>query len=153
MGDAEIYVLHWRRSDRPGISWYIRGLKPDGSFYGSIRNELPEDDPRRSEGAGYGASIEGVLPADDDARCREIIETIRSDHGDVYLDRCASIAVWSAPGSGPYEAPIIFLYEPGDEAHSVDARLFLELIEIVERQVTKHYGAIHASGETILPGA
>ena len=127
------YNLYWRHNGTPGIVWHIRGILPDARFYGEIRRDITPE-TRKSE------LVEGVIPPDDWKRCSEILEDFATNPQECNHERpFALLGKW---GESLADADFLFEYEPGDEARSPKACQFLELKEILEKQVSKHYEGI-----------
>jgi hypothetical protein len=120
------FALLWRRDGPEGIEWFLRGILPDGSFYGSIHHYS------RRKAAG----VDGLLPAADWAQCREILGRFEVRPPFPPGPCFALLARWFETLSFP---EILFKYEPGDEATSEDARAFLQLKILLEKEVSKAY--------------
>lgn len=60
-------VLRWHEDRVPKIIWYLRGIRPDGFYYGTIRSIF--ETPRPTDNAsGISRYIDGKMtPADTDA--------------------------------------------------------------------------------------
>ena len=138
-----IYSLIWKGDGSEGIAWHIRGIEPDGSFFGEIRFDSPNLEKRK-----MGSAI-GIIPNKDWRRCCEILE----EFSKLPIDK-SSIKLISAKTTpmpiGNYASlwrrdesyrvlDIPLKYNLGDEKKSRKARLFLELKEILEKEISKSY--------------
>ena len=137
------YSLLWRNGapPKPGkIAWHIRRIKADGYFCGEIRFDSFDPDKR------LVAMLEGAISGTDLNRCLEI------------LDEFSGLPIDELSVKPPTDPPIIYdgvlirrdisseqvldvpvFYNIGDENNSEKARLFIELIEIMEKEVSKSY--------------
>ena len=98
------------------------GILPDGRFYGDILDRA----------AGWGASVQGDVA--NWSRASEILRLIGS--GPAILPRpCFARLGRYTKNVGCSE--IVFEYRLGDEDHSLAARLFVELIELLEPEIGK----------------
>jgi hypothetical protein len=72
------YSLLWIDGTSPEYTWYIRGIKPDRSFYGEIKQV--SGDIRKL------ANVEGSLSAEDYLRVLKLVEKLKltseETHGD-----------------------------------------------------------------------
>ena len=69
-------IIRWTESRSSRFHWFIRGLRPDGSFYGEVRSE--NESPRESDGAtGVGCGIEGRISNDDIKHLTQLVAQIR----------------------------------------------------------------------------
>jgi hypothetical protein len=123
------FALLWRRDGSNGVKWNLRGLRPDGSFYGSI-HEMP----RRK-----ATSVDGALEATDSVRCQEILRQLGTRPATPPGPCFALLARWE---SSPSDAEIILKYDVGDERTSEDARAFLELTALLEKEISKAYARL-----------
>ena len=63
------YVLTWSYGTNPQYHWYVRGIKPDLSFYGEVTTTF--------ERGGQQHSVSGTLTPCDYARFLELVSEIR----------------------------------------------------------------------------
>lgn len=127
-----MYRLIWRGDGSERIRWWLRGIKEDGSFYGDLL--LISPDPSRC----CGTSVDGVIPPADWRRCREILHELSSSDP---LPPGPCLALLAEAGADDRDR-IIFQYDLGDEHRSPKAALFLDLIAMLEKQVSKVYGRL-----------
>lgn len=140
------YSLLWGNGAPPEsgkIAWHIRRIKTDGYFCGEIRFDSPNADKR------LVATVEGTISGEDLSRCLEI------------LDEFSALPIDELSMKRTADPPIIYYgilirrdisseqildypvsYNLGDESDSDKARLFIELIELVEKEVSKSYHKI-----------
>ena len=128
-------VIRWAESESPRYNWFIRGLRPDGSFYGEVRSTF--DTPRATDGAaGVGRSIEGQLDRDDMERVAEFAAQIRT-HPAPDTD----LPVNGVLADGPIGDPII-LYRHPNSSDSDATEPFLGIIEILRPHLAHHYSSL-----------
>lgn len=122
------FALLWHPKEENGIHWYIRGIRPDGSFYGEARS------PRA------GIFVEGQIPPDDWARCTAILDQIASGPPIEPVSQwTARIGRWRKSLS---DCEIVRGYRHGDETETEEGALFFELKGLLEKQVSKFYPSI-----------
>lgn len=130
------YSIVWTEPE--GISWFIRGIHPDGSFYGDIRYDSACPALR------LGAVIEGVIPPEDWLKCRKLISKITELANPPSTALSAGVlGFWTDSLGNP---TIIFRYNPGDETASECAQLFCDLKTTIESEVSKDYDRITQQG-------
>lgn len=114
------YILKWRSGQDPQVSWFIRGIREDGSFYGEIV---------RQEGNGHGViqTVTGTMLEVDRERFQQIAGAIAASV------RSAPDKTWTGLlASGSVQSPTIILrYSPDDEQSSPPAAEFLKLVAIL----------------------
>lgn len=137
------YSLLWRNGAPPEsgkIAWHIRRIKTNGHFYGEIRFDSIDPDKR------LVAMVEGTISGKDLSRCLEI------------LDEFSTLPIDELSMKPTTDPPIIYygvlirrdisservldcpvFYNLGDENNSDKPHLFIELIEIMEKEVSKSY--------------
>ena len=135
-----IYSLIWKADGSEGIAWHIRGIEPDGSFFGEIRFDSTIPEKRK-----MGSAI-GIIPKGNWRRCCEILDEFSS----LPIDK-TQMKWTSKPGPTRFYASlwrrdksyrvldVPLAYNLGDEKNSRKARLFLELKEILEKEISKSY--------------
>jgi len=140
------YLLLWRNGAPPKsgkIAWHIRGIKKDGSFYGEIRFDSPDPDKR------LAAGIEGSISGKDLDRCLEILDKFSVMPIDKLSMKPTSNVYYGVLGrrdkSSMRLLDIPFVYNLGDENKYDKARLFIELVEIMEKEISKSYHKIGQS--------
>ncbi len=116
--DANFAILWHSKSN--GEFFYIRAVKPDGTFYGERRRATEIN------------NVEGAIPAEEWDRCCKILDRIASGPPIAPIqNRVAKIARWNESLS---DAVIVAHYLNGDEEKSDDGGMFLELLGILERR-------------------
>jgi len=125
------YVITW--SNREGINWYIRGIKPDGSFYGEILYMSSSPSKR------CATFVEGQIPPEDWRICQDLISQLAPFSQGHEKKHFGLLGCWTTSLG---VSTIIFTYDAGDEMVSDDARRFLEIKAIVEKEVAKDYPKI-----------
>jgi hypothetical protein len=118
------FALLWRRDGSEGVKWYIRGIRPDGTFYGEVLHTAR----RRA------SWVEGRLTGVDAKRCRDILDTFAARPALPPSTCFALLARWfTTLGT----AEVVFKYEVGDEEMSSDARAFLELKRLLDPVISE----------------
>ena len=72
---CDSYILKWRHGTNPKYEWFIRGIKPDRSFYG----EVLIYEPRRA-----GINVEGRVS---EADYRRLVESFAEIQKHMPCDR------------------------------------------------------------------
>jgi len=137
------YSLLWRNGAPPKsgkIAWHIRGIKADGSFYGEIRFDSPSPDKR------LATIVEGSISGEDWYRCLEILDGFSALPIDELSMKSTGNIYYGVLGRRDKSSMCLldspFFYNLGDESNSDKARLFIELIEIMEKEISKSYHKI-----------
>jgi hypothetical protein len=137
------YSVLWRNGAPPEsgkIAWHIREIKSDGSFYGEIRFDSPDPDKR------LATIVEGSISGEDLHRCFEILDEFSALPIDELSMKPTSNICYGNLGRRDKSSMRLlgspFVYNLGDESNSDKARLFIELIEIMEKEVSKSYHKI-----------
>lgn len=120
------YTLIWRRDSSEGIKWYIRGIRPDGSFYGEVLCMARQ----------RATSVDGHLPPDAWQRCQEILRLFEARDALLPGACFALLARWS---DSLGQAEVLFKYNLGDEVSCADAQAFVELKGHLEKEISKAY--------------
>jgi hypothetical protein len=131
-----MFTLTWRCDGSEGIKWYLRGIRADGTFYGEILFQSPDEHRRKA------AFVSGQLRPADCTRLADLVEVIRRQpppeepgpHFAALFERL------SPTNAGDVRR--LFEYRRGDEAHSGPARAFVELAGLVERYLSPFYAQI-----------
>jgi hypothetical protein len=133
-----IYSLLWKSDGSEGIAWHIRGIEPDGSFLGEIRFDSTIPEKRKI------SSASGIIPNKDWSRCCKILEEFSKQPIDKSSIKSTSTptinyaSLWRRDKS--YRViDIPFIYNLGDENINPKAKLFIELKEIIEKEISKSY--------------
>jgi hypothetical protein len=123
----------WKNDGSEGIAWFVRGIKPDASFYGELRFDSPSPSKRKA------TFVDGNISKEDWPRVQELLSLFNTPVPEPKL--CfASISKWD--GTSLSNAQITFQYNLGDELKSDEAQHFLELHELLEKELSKSYGKI-----------
>jgi hypothetical protein len=114
------YVLKWYRRGDHRCSWFIRGIKPDRSFYGEVTVFIA--------GGGKQVNAAGSLSESDYAEVLMLIEQIKkhpiTDDPDASWDGLLA--------EGPVDNPrIIFRYRDSDHRSSEAGQRFMELLDLM----------------------
>lgn len=123
--------IQW--NDPQGMGFWLRGIKPDGSFYGELMYAY--GDPARRA----GTTVEGQIPVKDWTVCQDLIRKCSSLDRPSGQNWVGQLASWSETISSP---DILFQYDTGDEENSTTARAFLELKRTVEKQLSEQSTAL-----------
>lgn len=128
-----MFALMWKRDGSEGIAWHIRGIKPDASFYGELRFDSADPAKRKF------TILEGIIAPEDWPRVQEILHSFSTpivEPGPCF----AYIAKWEGASLG--DSQITFQYNCGDEATAEEARRFIELHDLLEKEASKSYEKI-----------
>ena len=118
------YSVEWE--DPQGMGFWLRGIKPDGSFYGELMYAYG-DRQRRA-----GTTVEGQLPPEVWTVCRGMIEVISRVRYAPDTQWSGQLACWTEELSA---REIMFRYCLGDEARSDAAKQFLLLKRVLDGQL------------------
>jgi hypothetical protein len=128
-GMLPTFALLWSPWDAHGTRGYLRGIRPDGSYYGEVL-WLEQDPDRRQLVNVHGQIGDDVWP-----RCQHILEQIGLGPAiEPSPSWIARLARWRTSLS---DAEIVAGYAPGDEVKLEPARLFLELLTLLESAIAK----------------
>jgi type II secretory pathway component PulJ len=122
------YSLQWH--DPQGMGFWIRGINPDGSFYGEIMYAY--GDPARSA----GTTVSGQISSADWAECQKLIDGMHIPEPFANINWDGQLSSWTESNSTPQ---ILFRYRLGDEERSVEARHFLKLKRTIELHLSDQY--------------
>jgi len=113
------YVLKWyRRGDRR-CSWFIRGIRPDRSFYGEVTIFIG--------GGGRQVNAAGSLSESDYTRLLALVEEIEE-----HLIEDGPAPWEGLLAQGPVDNPrIIYRYRKGAEQSTEAGRRFLEVVNLM----------------------
>jgi hypothetical protein len=128
------FALSWRRDSSEGVSWFIRGIKPDASFYGEILFHSKDPAKRKA------TFVQDSIPQSDWPRCQRFLETFASQSAIEPRQCFASLWRWS--GTSMSNGVLVYQYNLGDERDSEAARQFRELTDILEKRLSDKYDAI-----------
>jgi hypothetical protein len=121
------YAIRWRTDGSPGIRWYIMGILPNGRFYGDILDR----EARR------GTSVAGDVPD-----CQRVWEILRLIGSGPAIEPQPCFARLGRYTVNLGRSEIVFEYRLGDEWESPAAQAFLELIKLLEPEVSKAYARL-----------
>ena len=110
------YSVQW--NDPQGFGFWIRGIRPDGFYYGELHYAFG-DATRRA-----ATMIEGSLSTSDWARGQSLIGVVCRLTTSCAVTWTGQLASWTTSSASP---TILFRYNPGDESQSLAARAFIEL--------------------------
>lgn len=127
-------IIRWTESRSSRFHWFIRGLRPDGSFYGEVRSE--NESPRESDGAtGVGCGIEGRISNDDIKHLTQLVAQIR-EHPCIDTDK----SVVGLLAEGPVSKPVVvYRFCEGAAEKSKASDAFLAIIAILRPYIATHY--------------
>ena len=125
MSSTHSLVLRWREETKPKIVWFLRGICPDGSYYGEIRSKF--DIPRSLDNAhGIIRTVEGRLTPSDAKSIFTLATITRSiNHIDDATDCCGLLA------DGPINQSTILIRFKDTDPDTEVSRAFLEIIRIL----------------------
>ena len=118
--------IQWYNSQ--GMGFWLRGIKPDGSFYGELIYAYA--DPERR----VGTTVEGRIPADDWSTCQDLVRQSSSPDRPAKQKWVGQLATWSESISSTDN---LFQNETGDEENSTTAKALLELKATVEKHLSE----------------
>ena len=123
--DLQTLVIRWSESRSPSYYWLVRGLRPDGSFYGEVRSTF--DRSRDSDGAaGVGRTVTGQLGSAEMHRVVELADSIRRNPRPDIADSVVGLLA-----DGPIGSPTI-LFRCGTDSELIpQLDAFLAIIEIM----------------------
>jgi hypothetical protein len=116
-----LLVLRWR--DKPSnSSWYIRGIREDGSFYGTVHV--------LDAGNGTISSVEAKLTSAEARRLFDLASLLRDSNG----TQCCGDQI-GVLADGPITSPkIIFRYGRGDEV-TKSHEVFQEMVMLIRPRI------------------
>jgi len=137
------YSLLWRNGAPPEsgkIAWHIRRIEVNGYFCGEIRFDSLDADKR------LAAMVEGTISGKDLSRFLEILDefsTLPIDELSIKPTTDPPIIYYGVLSRRDISSERVLdcpvFYNLGDESNSDKARLFIELIELMEKEVSKSY--------------
>lgn len=120
----------WKNDGSDGIAWHIRGINPDARFYGELRFDSADASKRKY------VLLEGSIPPGDWSHVQELLQSFGQPISEP--KPCYALIVrWDGTND-----QITFQYNLGDEVHSVEAKRFLELHDLLEKEISKSYKEI-----------
>jgi hypothetical protein len=134
------YSLLWIDGTSPEYTWYIRGIKPDRSFYGEIKQV--SGDIRKL------ANVEGSLSAEDYLRVLKLVEKLKltseETHGDPDPSRKCFIGD-NIPGRSINGFRYPSLGKDGTERNS----FFIQITEILSKYIKPHYSELECQARGV----
>jgi hypothetical protein len=125
----------------PVVFWFLRGIRPDGTYYGEIRSRF--DQPRPSDNAhGVIHFVEGKMAWSDVNEVFRIAAILRTTP-DTHVDK----DVHGVLADGPINQPTILVRFHGNPPSTERNNLFLEIIRIVSPYLSGRY-AMLSEGES-----
>ena len=118
------FSIQWH--DPEGIGFWLRGITPDGSFYGELM--CAYSDPKRTA----GTTVDGQLPPAVWAQCQRLINGLCHVRHVPDTQWTGQLACWTETISAPQ---ILFRYCIGDEVKSAEAKQFLVLKRLLDDQL------------------
>ncbi len=114
------YVFKWYHGSDRRYCWFIRGIKPDRSFWGEITVFIGR--------GGKQVNVTGCLSESDYARFLSLVKEIETDVGAGDPD-----AIWDGLlAEGPVSNPrIIFRYRRDSHQTSATGLQFLSLVDVL----------------------
>lgn len=125
------YALKWYHGSDPRYCWFIRGIKPDRSFYGEITVFIGD--------GGKQVNVTGSLSELDYARLLSLIREIEADvSGD------DSGARWEGLlAEGPATHPrTIFKYRSAANQSTAAGSRFLEMVDLLAPYLEQFYESL-----------
>ncbi len=122
------HCIKWYHGTDPLYCWFIRGIKPDRSFYGEINAFCSN--------GGRGVTVTGSLSASDHARLLLLVSEIEDA---ATVDE--SDEPWKGLlAEGPVMQPrIIFRYRGGGKEPSSAEAAFLAIIDLLAPYLDRFY--------------
>lgn len=141
MSPLQSLVLRWQEETTPQITWYLRGIRPDGSYYGEIRSQF--NSPRTSDDAhGIIRNVEGQIASSDADAVFALAAILRESREDGDASECRGVLA-----DGPINQPtILFRFSEADR-DSENSGLFLDIVRIVRPCLAPLYSSLSADAE------
>lgn len=138
MSSPRSLVLRWREETTPQITWYLRGIRPDGSYYGEIRSQF--NSPRASDNAyEIIRTVEGQIAPTDAGTVFALAAALRKSGRVGDVSECRGVLA-----DGPINQPkIIFRFSETD-GDPENSGLFLDIVRIVRPYLAPLYSSLSA---------
>lgn len=125
MSSPQVLVLKWKETTSPPIYWFLRGIRPDGTYYGEIRSQF--DIPRPIDNAhGVGRTVEGTMAqtdADEIFKLAAMIREMPCIHDDMEWRGLLA--------DGPISHSTVLVRFSDNQQGAERNSLFLEIIQMV----------------------
>lgn len=136
MSSPQSLVLHWREETTPQITWYLRGIRPDGLYYGEIRSQF--NGPSATGNLhGIIRTVEGQIAPTDADVVFALAAALRKSGKVDDASECRGVLA-----DGPINQPKIVhrFRETGEDRENSD--LFLGIIRIVRPYLAPLYSSL-----------
>ena len=141
MSPPQSLVLRWREETTPQITWYLRGIRPDGSYYGEIRSQFNR--PRTSDNAqGIIRNVEGQIARSDADAVFALAAVLRKSGEVGDASECRGVLA-----DGPINQPTILFRFLETDRDSEKSGLFLDIVRIVRPYLAPVYSSLSADAE------
>ncbi|PQO33397.1 hypothetical protein C5Y96_11155 [Blastopirellula marina] len=122
---AENIILRWhppQQGSGLGEMWFLRGIHPDGSYYGEIHVRI--------QGKLVGTSVQGAISASQRHEIGELIKSLSQYEPSVRLPSGS----WNGLiATGPIGSPVVVLkYAAAECPHKEIADKFARIVTLVE---------------------
>ena len=129
-------VLRWCASSDPKIVWMLRGIRPDGKYYGEVRSHFQRPRPI-DQASGIIRTVTGTLSPHDAEDLYRLAAELRSNACNDQDHVCRGIIA-----DGPISHPTI-LYRYNDEASDTELGMrFLEITQLLNPYFTPIYSLL-----------
>ncbi|GAA4441880.1 hypothetical protein [Bremerella cremea] len=120
--DEQRVILIWRPGDARYLRAFVRGIHPDGFFYGEVRSDWPDD--------RIALTVEGSLSAAENQRLRQHIRQVQTYAEPERLPPGNHVGLI---GLGPLHAPTLVLKQPTNSITNPALRpLWHQIVETIE---------------------
>jgi hypothetical protein len=129
----EPFILKWQEGNGYRRTWFIRGIRPDGSFYG--------DGTIRTETIARGFTILGRLSSADYQALLSLVSAITNMTKDVTHELtkdCDGVIGVGTPSQGR----VVFRYSSAEHKDTEVGQLFLEIVDIVAKYLCEYQNPI-----------
>jgi hypothetical protein len=141
MSPPQSLVLRWREETTPQIRWYLRGIRPDGSYYGEIRSQF--NSPRTSDNAqGIIRNVEGQIARSDADAVFALAAVLRKSGEVGDASECRGVLA-----DGPINQPTILFRFLETDRDSEKSGLFIDIVRIVRPYLAPLYSSLSADAE------
>ncbi len=127
MMTQKTYILKWYHGYNPKYLWFLRGIKPDGSFYGEIRKDL-------LQGGGTWIFVEGKLSTDDFDKFHKLANEIRKTE---FIPSMHWTGLLAEGPIGEPNHPILYHYSENNQ--KTNDKIFEAVINLLKPYMKKFY--------------
>lgn len=133
VSDGPVYVLRYRCDGSAGFRWTLRGLKPDGSFHGTLQLYQSQSE------CVAGCSMQGRIPQDRIDLLQKLLQTIDcrpAARQQALLPEPHFATIFRRQTGSTGKASVRLLnYQPNDELRCPRAAAFVQLCQLIDQQL------------------